>query len=155
MAVMIKNKKGKKSRLTPVSEINVTPMIDVMLVLLVIFMVTAPLLTVGVKVDLPNANAPSINTNDTPIVVHVDSSGQVFIGEVAVDIETLPEKLRAITKENASDAKIFVRGDKSLSYGTIMQVMGRISSSGFKKVVLVTELPQQREKKPNAPKKRR
>ncbi|MBQ7674254.1 MAG: protein TolR [Alphaproteobacteria bacterium] len=125
------------------SEMNVTPMIDVMLVLLVIFMVTAPFLTVGVKVNLPSANAPNVTENDTPIVVHINSDGQVFIGDIEVSADTIPDKLLAITqeKENAKDTKIFVRGDRSLSYGKIMEVMGRISSAGFKKVVLVTELP--------------
>ncbi|MDR0677933.1 MAG: ExbD/TolR family protein [Holosporaceae bacterium] len=120
---------------------NVTPMIDVMLVLLVIFMVTAPLLTVGVKVNLPSANAPNVAGNETPIVIHINKEGRVFIGEIEVDMMTLPAKLRAITNENTTGAKIFVRGDKSLPYGTIMETMGNISSSGFKNVVLVTELP--------------
>jgi biopolymer transport protein TolR len=127
------------------SDMNVTPMIDVMLVLLVIFMITAPLLTVGVKVDLPSANAPNINSNETPIVVHVTKEGLVFIGEIEVNAETLPDKLRAITSENTADTKIFVKGDKSLPYGVIMNIMGRISGSGFKKVVLVTELPKKQE----------
>jgi biopolymer transport protein TolR len=130
------------------SEMNVTPMIDVMLVLLVIFMVTAPLLTVGVKVDLPTANAPNITNNNTPIVVHLTKEGKVFIGEVEVVLETLPDKLRAIVKE--SDAKIFVRGDKTLPYGFIMDVMGCISSAGFKKVVLVTELPKRERSAPRS-----
>jgi biopolymer transport protein TolR len=129
------------------SDMNVTPMIDVMLVLLVIFMVTAPFLTVGVKVNLPTANAPNITSNDTPIVVHVNSAGQVFIGDVEVTRDSLADKLRAITHENMSDVKIFVRGDQSLSYGSIMEIMGYISSSGFKKVVLVTELPKKQEQK--------
>lgn len=137
---------GRRTQRTPMSDMNVTPMIDVMLVLLVIFMVTAPFLQVGVKVDLPSANAPSITDNETPIVVHIDAGQRIFIGEVEVDLDTLPDKLHAIiaegTKETkGSDVKIFVRGDKTLSYGTIMNVMGKISSSGFKKVVLITELP--------------
>ncbi|MCR5225142.1 MAG: protein TolR [Alphaproteobacteria bacterium] len=144
-------RRSAKSKLAPMSDMNVTPMIDVMLVLLVIFMVTAPLLTVGVKVNLPTANAPNISGNETPIVVHIDSEGRVFIGEVEVDVATLPAKLKAITKENSADTKIFVRGDKSLSYGKIMDVMGKISSAGFKKVVLVTELP--KEAKVNVAKK--
>jgi biopolymer transport protein TolR len=134
-------KNRSKSRLTPMSEMNVTPMIDVMLVLLVIFMVTAPLLTVGVRVNLPTANAPNISSKETPIVVHVSSEGRIFLGEIEVDSQTLPAKLIAITKGNMENTKIFVRGDRSLSYGKIMEVMGCISSSGFKKVVLVTELP--------------
>jgi biopolymer transport protein TolR len=112
-------------------------------------MVTAPFLTIGVKVNLPTANAPNITNNETPIVVHVNSEGRVFIGDVEVTVETLADKLMAITiessKENQSETKIFVRGDQSLSYGNIVNVMGRINSAGFKKVVLVTELPKKRE----------
>lgn len=135
--------RGRRSKLVPMSDMNLTPMIDVMLVLLVIFMVTAPFLTVGVKVNLPSANAPNVTENDTPIVVHINSEGKVFIGDVEVTADTLPDKLAAITqeKEDAKNTKIFVRGDRSLSYGKIMEIMGRISSAGFKKVVLVTELP--------------
>ncbi|MDR0968340.1 MAG: protein TolR [Holosporaceae bacterium] len=132
---------NKRTRRKLMSDINITPMIDVMLVLLVIFMISAPLLTVGVKVDLPSASAPAMNDNETPIVVCINKEGQVYIGEIEVDEETLPDKLRAVTRENAAEAKIFVKGDKTLPYGTIMRVMGRISDSGFKKVVLVTELP--------------
>jgi biopolymer transport protein TolR len=134
------------------SDMNVTPMVDVMLVLLVIFMITAPLLTVGVKVDLPSVNAPNISGNEIPIIVHINKGGIVFIGEVEVDAETLPDKLRAITHESVENTKIFVKGDKTIPYGTIMEIMGRISSSGFKKVVLVTELPQKQGS--NAAKKR-
>lgn len=146
---------GRKSKLIPMSEMNVTPMIDVMLVLLVIFMVTAPLLTIGVKVNLPSANAPNVTENETPIIVHLNSAGQVFIGDVEVTPDTLCDKLIAITKEkeNAKEAKIFVRGDRSLSYGEVMGVMGRISSAGFKKVILVTELPK-KDNSANASKKR-
>jgi biopolymer transport protein TolR len=150
MVFVSRNK--NKSKRTLMSDMNVTPMIDVMLVLLVIFMVTAPLLTVGVKVDLPRANAPNISGNETPIVVHVNREGAIFIGEIQVDAATLPDKLKAIVHENISEAKIFVKGDKSISYGAIMEVMGRISDSGFKKVVLVTELPKKQEH--NAPKHR-
>jgi biopolymer transport protein TolR len=123
------------------SDMNVTPMIDVMLVLLVIFMVTAPLLTVGVKVNLPSVNAPNVGGNDIPLVVHISAEGKIFIGDIEVDMDTLPDKLRAIVKENPAEAKIFVRGDQSLSYGAVMKTMGRIGSAGFKKIILVTELP--------------
>ena len=132
-----RNKRSAKKTL--MSEMNVTPMIDVMLVLLVIFMVAAPLLTVGVKVNLPEANAPSVDSQEKPIVVYMDSAQKVYVGEIEVNVETIAAKLKAIAGE--TDAKIFVRGDKSLPYGVIMELMGKISSSGFKKVVLVTELP--------------
>ena len=158
MVLALRKSKNSNNRRKPMSDMNVTPMIDVMLVLLVIFMVTAPFLTVGVKVDLPTANAPSIPDNETPIVVHVDASQRIYIGDIEVDFETLPEKLKAITEEttqgNIKDLKIFVRGDKSLSYGAIMNVMGLISSSGFKKVVLVTEPPKNQERRSNASRKK-
>ncbi len=154
MIISSRIKRNKKSKLSLMNEMNVVPMIDIMLVLLVIFMITAPLMTVGVKVNLPTANALNVPGNETPIIVHVNSEGRVFIGEVEVSIDTLPDKLLAITKENTSEVKIFVRGDQSLSYGTIMGVMGRISSAGFKKVVLVTELPKMQGRKANAAKQR-
>lgn len=128
------------------SEMNLTPLIDVMLVLLVIFMITAPLLTIGIKVDLPKVAAPSINDNDVSIVVFVDCNERIFIGDVPVAIGDLPAKLMAMLSSNAKDPKIFVKGDKDVSYGSVMRVMGSISSAGFKKVVLVTDMPL-REKK--------
>lgn len=147
MVINIKRKNNRRNKLTLMSDMNVTPMIDVMLVLLVIFMVTAPFLTVGVKVNLPTANAPNITSNNSPIVVHVNSEKRVFIGEIEVTEGTLTDKLLAITNENIDNAKIFVRGDQSLSYGTIMSIMGKISNAGFKKVILVTELPKGKAKK--------
>ena len=135
----------KSAKKTLMSEMNVTPMIDVMLVLLVIFMVAAPLLPVGVKVSLPEANAPSIESKEKPIVVYMDARRKVYVGEIEVDVETIAAKLKAIAGE--TDAKIFVKGDKSLPYGMIMELMGKISSSGFKKVVLVTELPKAKGKR--------
>lgn len=134
----VSKRRGRKKR-TIMSEMNVTPMIDVMLVLLVIFMMTAPMLTVGVKVNLPSARAPNVDATDTPIIVNLNAEGKIFVGDIEVDESTLTPKLKAIAGE--TDAKIFVKGDKSLPYGTIMAAMGHISSSGFKKVILVTELP--------------
>ncbi|GHU10493.1 protein TolR [Alphaproteobacteria bacterium] len=149
MAVTMKKSGSKRRRFALMSEMNLTPMIDVMLVLLVILMATAPLLNVGVKVNLPSANAPSVTSNDTPIIVTMDSKGHVFIGDVEVGDDTLTEKLRAITKESMEKTKIFVRGDQALPYGRIMKTMGRISDAGFKKVILVTELPKKLEQKSN------
>lgn len=123
------------------SEMNLTPLIDVMLVLLVIFMITAPLLTIGVKVDLPKVAASSINDNDTSIVVFIDKAGQVFVGDVLTSPNSLADKLQAIIGTNSKDPKIFIKGDKSINYGTIMEVMGAINRAGFKKVVLVTDMP--------------
>ncbi len=133
------SKVRKSAKKALMSEMNVTPMIDVMLVLLVIFMVAAPLLTVGVKVNLPEVNAASVESKEKPIVIYMDAERRVYVGETEVQIETIDAKLKAIAGE--TDAKIFVRGDRSLPYGVIMELMGRISNSGFKKVVLVTELP--------------
>lgn len=135
----------QSSKKTLMSDMNVTPMIDVMLVLLVIFMVAAPLLTVGVKVSLPEANAPSVESQEKPIIVYMDAEKKVYVGEIEVDVGTITEKLKAIAGE--TEAKIFVKGDKSLPYGLIMELMGKISSSGFKKVVLVTELPKAKGKR--------
>ncbi|MDR1361730.1 MAG: ExbD/TolR family protein [Holosporaceae bacterium] len=135
-----------RNRRVLMSDMNVTPMIDVMLVLLVIFMVTAPFLTMGVKVSLPSVDAPSVTSNDAPIVVHVTMDGRIFIGgNVEVSKATLIDKLRAITRAaNMANTKIFVKGDRTLAYGDIMEIMGQISSSGFQKVVLVTESPKKR-----------
>ena len=120
-------------------EINVTPFIDVMLVLLIIFMVAAPLLTVGVPIELPESQGKQLESNQEPLTVSVSSNGDVFIGETQVPIDEVSEKLKAIAK-NGVDEQIFVRGDKGISYGTVMRVMGRISAGGFKKVSLVTEV---------------
>jgi biopolymer transport protein TolR len=124
----------------PMSDINVTPMVDVMLVLLVIFMVTAPLLTVGVPVDLPKANANPISGQDEPLVVTVNAQGDIYIQDSAVQIGDLGARLEAIT-HSKPDTRIFVRGDKGISYGRIMEVMSTINQAGFTKVALVAEAP--------------
>ncbi len=121
------------------SEINVTPMVDVMLVLLIIFMVSAPLLTVGVPIELPQSQGKQLESNHEPLTISLSSNGDVFIGETKVTIDEVAEKLKAIAK-NGVDEQIFVRGDKGTNYGAIMRVMGRISAGGFKKVSLVTEV---------------
>jgi biopolymer transport protein TolR len=140
MALLFRKKNRLRKRI--LSDVNMTPMIDIMLVLLIIFMVAAPMITTGVKVTLPTASAPSINENEKPVVVYVDSNGKTYIGETEVDRETIGIKLRAIVVD--TNTKIFVKGDKSLYYGDIMRIMGHISDSGFKKVVLVTGLPKRR-----------
>ncbi|MDX2028124.1 MAG: protein TolR [Alphaproteobacteria bacterium] len=134
---------GRRSRWRasrPVSDINVTPFVDVMLVLLVVFMVTAPLLTVAVPVDLPKTQARSVSQDKEPLVVSVDALGRVYLQDKGMELDDVVPKLRAITGANP-DARIFVRGDKGTVYGRIMEVMGAISSSGFNKVALVAELP--------------
>ncbi len=122
----------------PMSEINVTPMVDVMLVLLVIFMVTAPLLTVGVPVDLPKTNAAPITGQDEPVVVSVNAQGNVYLQDTELPLENLVARLSAIT-ENKPDTRIFVRGDRSINYGRIMEVMSVINEAGFRRVALVAE----------------
>ncbi|HLZ68209.1 MAG TPA: protein TolR [Aliidongia sp.] len=131
---------GRGSR-RPMSEINVTPMVDVMLVLLIVFMVAAPLLTVGVPVDLPKTQAPTITEQKEPLVVTVNAQGQIYVQETPIDADSLLPKLQAIT-ENNQDATIYVRGDKAINYGRVMEVMGLIASAGYTKVSLIAELPQ-------------
>lgn len=133
--------RGTRRRAHLVSEINVTPMVDVMLVLLVIFMVTAPLLTVGVPVDLPKTNASAINEKDDPLTVTVDGKGILYLQETPLELETLVPRLVAITGSNP-EARIYVRGDQGISYGRVMEVMGAINAAGFKKVALISQLPQ-------------
>ena len=122
------------------SEINVTPFVDVMLVLLIVFMVTAPLLTIGVKVDLPRAEAGSIPGNDEPLTVSINDVGQVYVQEVVVTFDELVPRLEAITEANP-EIRIFVRGDEKTNYGVVMQVMGAINTAGFAKVALITKMP--------------
>ena len=119
------------------SEINVTPMVDVMLVLLIIFMVAAPLLTVGVPIDLPDTQAKAMNSDTQPITVSIDPQGKVFLQETEIPIEEVVPKLQAIAKTGYEE-RIYVRGDKIADYGTVMKVMARISAAGFKNIGLVT-----------------
>lgn len=133
-----------RSRYRPMAEINVTPFVDVMLVLLIVFMVTAPLLTVGVPVDLPETKAASLNDTEEPLVLTVDQDGKVYIQETGIGLENLVPRLRAVTGNNP-DIRIFVRGDSRIAYGRVMEVMGQISSAGFNKVALLAKLPGQEE----------
>jgi len=124
----------------PMSDINVTPFVDVMLVLLVIFMVTAPLLTAGVQVDLPKAQTSVITESDEPLSVSIDSVGRIFLQDSEIPLDKLAARLIAVTGANP-DIRIFVRGDRAIDYGRVMQVMGTINAAGFSKVALITELP--------------
>jgi biopolymer transport protein TolR len=125
------------------SEINVTPMVDVMLVLLIIFMVSAPLLTVGVPLDLPQTQAKSLDQDKNPLTLSVNLKGEVFLNDTAIGLNDLVPKLKAITQARGGlDERIFVRGDKKVDYGTVMKVMGRLSQAGFRRVALVTEVDQ-------------
>ncbi len=132
------NSKGGRGRYRPLAEINVTPLVDVMLVLLIIFMVTAPLMSSGVTVDLPKTNAAPLNSDNQPLTVSIDAKGQVYLQDEQVDLANVVEKLRAIAQNNP-DRRIFVRGDKDLAYGRIMEVMGTITQGGFTKVALLAE----------------
>ena len=132
--------RGRRRSYRPMSDINVTPFVDVMLVLLVVFMVTAPLMTVAVPLDLPKTEARSVTQDKEPLVVSIDQKGDVFIQDRPSDLENLVGSLKAISGVNP-DARIFVRGDKGVPYGRIMEVMGTISAAGFNKVALVAELP--------------
>ena len=125
------------------SEINVTPMVDVMLVLLIIFMVSAPLLTVGVPIDLPQTQAKSLDQDREPLTVSVKVDGEVFLQNSEIKVDELVAKLQAITQARGGlDERIYVRGDRKVDYGTVMRVMGRLSAAGFRRVALVTEVEQ-------------
>jgi biopolymer transport protein TolR len=131
------SKNSKKHIL--MNEINVTPFVDVMLVLLIIFMVTAPLLTTGIKVNLPQSNANSISEKKEPVTISINSKGEIFLQKKKMNKETLIKKLSLLKKQDES-LKIYIRGDKTLDYGKVMALMGDINKAGFKKIALVTEL---------------
>jgi biopolymer transport protein TolR len=133
----------RRHRRRPVmAEINVTPMVDVMLVLLIIFMVSAPLMTVGVPVDLPQTRAKSLEQDKEPLTVSVTTKG-VYLQNTEIPVEELVAKLKAVTEaRGGADERIFVRGDRQIDYGTVMKVMGRLSDAGFRRVGLVTEFEQ-------------
>ncbi len=129
---------GRRRAYRPLSEINVTPLVDVMLVLLIVFMVTAPLLTTGVHVDLPKSKAgPLSQSDDKPLEISVDAKGQIFIQETPIDMDQLVPRLNAISNEN-HDAKIYIRGDRGNSWGTMMEVLGAVGGAGYAKVGLVS-----------------
>ena len=129
---------GRGTRYRPMAEINVTPMVDVMLVLLVIFMITAPLMTSGVNVDLPKANAAAIAQDSEPLTVSIAADSKVYLQETAMELPDLVAKLQAASQNNP-DRRIFVRGDKDVPYGRIIEVMGTITQGGFTKVALLAE----------------
>jgi biopolymer transport protein TolR len=153
MAFVMNSAKGR-GRYRPMAEINVTPMVDVMLVLLIIFMVAAPLMTVGVPVDLPKTQAAALNQDSDPITITVDPEGRIFLQEVETPLDGLVAQLRTLAQNNAAPGaptapgtppgeqrRIFVRGDRAISYGRVMEVMGTISSGGFSRVALLAEQP--------------
>jgi biopolymer transport protein TolR len=138
-------------RHVPMSEINVTPLVDVMLVLLIVFMIAAPLLTVGVPVDLPQAQSKPLQGDQEPLTVTVDGAGKIFLQETPVELDQLVPRLIAIAA-NGYDQRVFVRGDRNVNYGTVMQVMAQMSEAGFTRIGLVNESPGADKRKP-APQK--
>ena len=135
------NKKNlRNKRYSQMSEINVTPFVDVMLVLLIVFMVTAPLLTVGIPVDLPKVKANALTDQKDPIEITVKLDGKVYIGESIVEVDNLVPRLNAITDQN-TEARIYVRGDRVVAYGRVMAIMSKINSAGYTKVALVAQNP--------------
>lgn len=129
-----------------ISQINVTPMVDVMLVLLVIFMITAPLLTVGVPINLPKTKAKALPEDQAPLEITINEKENIFIQETEIELENLIPRLIAISK-NKNDTKIFIRADKVLSYGKVMEIMGMVSSAGFNRISLITDFPKLKIKK--------
>jgi biopolymer transport protein TolR len=135
--------RGRRGRRPVMSEINVTPMVDVMLVLLIIFMVSAPLLTAGVPIDLPQTQAKGLDQDKEPLTLSVNDKGQVFLQSSEIPVNELVAKLKAVTEARGGmDERIFVRGDRKVDYGSVMRVMGRLSAAGFRRVALVTEIEQ-------------
>ena len=140
MAMGAGPRRGHGRRRAPMAEINVTPLVDVMLVLLIIFMVTAPLLVAGVPVNLPQSRAGALDQDEKPVQVSLDAQGRLFLDEEPLAMAALPERLGAIAaKAGAKPPQIFLRADKGLDYGRVMQVMGELSHAGLTKVALVTE----------------
>jgi len=133
-----------RRRRSVMSEINVTPMVDVMLVLLIIFMVSAPLLTVGVPIDLPQSQAKSLDQDREPLTIALNGEGKIFLQTTQMGVDELVAKLKAISEAQGGgfETRIYVRGDRRVDYGTVMKVMGRISAAGFHRVALVTEVEQ-------------
>lgn len=134
------SRRSGRAKRSPMSEINITPLVDVMLVLLIIFMLTAPMLTVGVPVDLPKTKAATLSEKNEPITLSLNGKGDLFLQETKIDPEALISKLQGIMAAKP-DTRIFVRGDKELAYGRVMELMGRLNSAGFNKVALLAELP--------------
>src|SRR3546814_133186 len=128
---------GRGRRNPPLGEIDVTPLVDVMLVLLIIFMVTAPLLVAGVPVDLPDAKSPSLPQENEPVQLSIDENRRIFVDVEEVALAGLPDKLALLTRGQA-EPRVYVRADRSLDYGLVMEVVGEVNAAGFKKVALVS-----------------
>lgn len=130
-------RRGRSRRSGRMSEINITPMVDVMLVLLVIFMVTSPMITAGVNVDLPDTSASASRTDEKPLEISVDRDGVVYLAAEAIEMSALPDKLLAISLDNP-DKLVFLRGDKEVPYGRFAEVMGEVNAAGFKRLSILT-----------------
>ena len=146
MAVSLPSKPRGRSRRAPMADINVTPLVDVMLVLLIIFMVTAPLLVAGVPVDLPESRAGALDQQARPVQIALDKDGGIFIDDVAVSNAELPRRLAAIASEPAppEGRRIYLRADRGLDYGRVMRVMGELNRAGLNRVALVSVGEEQR-----------
>ena len=154
MAMPMAGAGGRRARYRPMAEINVTPMVDVMLVLLIIFMIAAPLMTVGVPIDLPRTQASALNQETEPLTISVNTEGKIFLQDTETTLETLVPQLQAIMRNQPSGAperRIFVRGDRGITYGRVMEVMGTIASAGFTRVALLAEQPSGRPASTQAP----
>lgn len=136
-------RRGRGGKNKPMAEINVTPLVDVMLVLLIVFMVAAPLLTVGVPIDLPQTKAKELNTESKPVSVTVTPAGDIFLQDQKVELDALVEQIAAVAP-NGTEERIFVRGDQSANYGEVMRVMGVLSAAGYTKIGLITAQDQVR-----------
>lgn len=139
MAINLGNSAMRRNKRALVSEINVTPLVDVMLVLLIIFMVTSPMLVSGINVDLPETNSSPISGQDEPLVISINNKGEVFLLETPIERKSLTAKLANITKEK-KDTRIFVRGDKNVSYGEVVEVVAEIHAAGFSRVALISNV---------------
>jgi biopolymer transport protein TolR len=130
-------RRGRRAARRPMADINVTPMVDVMLVLLIVFMVAAPLLTVGVPIDLPQTKAKELNTEAKPITVSITPAGDIFLGDQKVGLDGLTDAI-AQKSATSTEERIYVRGDQTANYGAVMKVMGVLSSAGYSKIGLIT-----------------
>ena len=140
MGASLSDLRGRRRKRRPMAEINVTPLVDVMLVLLIIFMVTAPMMTSGVNVDLPKTDAAPVNTDTKPITVSIRSNGDLYLGDDPVSQDQLVDQLKAAA-QNDREHRIFVRGDSHIDYGRVMQIMGQITAGGFTHVALLAQQP--------------
>jgi len=140
MSMSLQSARGKRGRRGAISEINMTPLVDVMLVLLIVFMVTAPLLTSGVPIDLPQTNAPEMKVEGTkPLTISVTPQGQVYLGEDEISLETLLSSVAAAAGDAGTQQRLYIRGDATADYGLIMQVMGDLSRAGYARIGLITQ----------------